>query len=557
MGNEVSVKELILNEDELTGTRVKRRKDKSGYTYRVIMQSGCDFAIERTRKNQKGSVRLVILVSREQYYLEENGKVRRLNRNMFKSFFGCLEKGSTIPLPDVNWLDHIEYDGPRGMVQKIADILFVREYIRFHDMIRHGNFACQNEHDFGFCSNICEVRYTGDNRKLIGDFAPYAEPDVQMDEVFGNPFLPNDPFRDNEGIEGDRLFDPVFIVRYYAGYNPAKECGIRLVENAGFWMLRPSYEELQCSLCNLSPRLYEYMLSMLSERAQVSKKELLTGILCDWKRVESMLFQSFPAFVMIECSFGTNTARKAMNMYLDSGIADIIPATQMSIFLFGSRIILPLSDQNTGNIYHLKSESFLRYMFNESVRQGYMHNMNLFLYQWGQFLFLQRAMECKRVDKYPKYLASRVVELMSMIPDYSEHVEKMLWEEAVRYAEPLEYRGEKYSIIIPRRTRDIVEEAERQGNCLRSYESAILRRQTRVCFLRYTDPARADISLVTLEVSGDAVVQCKARYNAVPSIEQLEFIREWEAARSLHGEYYPNYYTYQEFQGIDTDDETA
>ena len=60
------------------------------------------------------------------------------------------------------------------------------------------------------------------------------------------------------------------------------------------------------------------------------------------------------------------------------------------------------------------------------------------------------------------------------------------------------------------------------------------RRETRVCFLRETDPLKADKSLVTIEVDdNDRVLQCKAKCNRNPSEEKWAFILEWEKVKNL------------------------
>ena len=63
---------------------------------------------------------------------------------------------------------------------------------------------------------------------------------------------------------------------------------------------------------------------------------------------------------------------------------------------------------------------------------------------------------------------------------------------------------------------------------------AVERRETRVCFLRETDPLKADKSLVTIEVDDNGrVLQCKAKCNRNPSEEKWTFILEWEKAKNL------------------------
>ena len=47
--------------------------------YNVVMESGCDFAIERREIGKRKVTRLVILVSQEQYYIENRSSKAALN----------------------------------------------------------------------------------------------------------------------------------------------------------------------------------------------------------------------------------------------------------------------------------------------------------------------------------------------------------------------------------------------------------------------------------------------------------------------------------------------
>ena len=160
--------------------------------------------------------------------------------------------------------------------------------------------------------------------------------------------------------------------------------------------------------------------------------------------------------------------------------------------------------------------------------------MGLFLYQWGQALFLQNACGMKNMDIYPGHLASMNVELMSSVTDHLDRIEKKLWDSAAGFAEPLEYTGEKYRIVVPHCPEDLVQEAYQQASRLGTYESRILSLGTRIVFLRYADDALSDRSLVTIEVDNDGnVLKCRSKLNRNPSDEIWKFILEWEKARSL------------------------
>ena len=548
--NSLMVKDLILKGDEFNElkNKPKNKRVAARYVYSVVMESGCDFAIARREVGKRKVTRLVILVSQEQYYIESGSSKEALTRSMFKSFIKGLKNDEKIFLPNVNWLDYLENN--RFFCSRFMDILSedwgdsLRERL---DMIRHGDLFFTNSSIF--CKRgFGEERYIESDHICTCDFAPH-EDNEHIFNRFGNPQnmdvqIAADPygptavaFYDPEGEIG--TINPTYRIKLYGDYNPPK-----INEEIG--MCYASYERLQQAMFTLSAPLYKYMLQMLSKRRGITKKTLLSDIIPDWETQESMLFQSFGAFAFIQQAFGMDVAKRAMDIYIESDVRDIIPAGRMSVFLYGSRPFYTLPPyyggffgDSTGvedkkPLYEFDKGSFLEYLFKSSVKQGYGKNMNLFLYQWGQTMFLQDVLELKKTDKYPKHLASKNVELMSMMMDYTSKIEKRMWRSAVDYAKPLEYKNDKYQIIVPQNTNDLIKEAANQSNCLRTYESQILRRDTRVCFLRPVDTEKADRSLVTIEVDNEGrVTQCKARYNSNPSVSLWKFILEWEKARSL------------------------
>ena len=105
----LAVKDLILNEKDLMSLVNKKKKSvrQCDYSYQVVMQSGCDFAVRRNVRGRKKYTLLVILPSQEQYYIEEGNTRKKLTAALLKSFMRGLGRDNTIPLPGVSWLDHL------------------------------------------------------------------------------------------------------------------------------------------------------------------------------------------------------------------------------------------------------------------------------------------------------------------------------------------------------------------------------------------------------------------------------------------------------------------
>ncbi len=537
----ISVKDLILSDDDFTVLTKGKKQLKSEYTYHVIMESGCDFAVERREKGKRRVSRLVVLASQGQSYIEEGGTRKKLTASSLRSFLGGLKKDERIQLPNVNWIDHLRNDSTycNCIVEVVAGNNSDSD--GFAKMMKNGLFVLVDYTDadlsrsFRFRFGIERITYL--EYVYHNDFAPYED---GMNDQFGipAPMRCNQPMIDDGALVDNPLY-PGYTLRFYGGYNPG-----RIGDSMFFHLYQSESSSYQRVLYDLSPALYRYMIQMMAARRSVTVKELFCRYIFDWNAKESLLFQSFVAFVLIEYAFGIETAKEIMEGYMDGGISDIIPYKQMSYLLFGTNCeylsgpdIISAEGcklREMKPLYKMKSSAFMKYLLEGSVRQGYGCNMNLFLYQWGQYLLLHRYMKSRGVDKYPEHLASRTVEVISMVTEHQKEIEENVWIEAREFAAPLEYKDEKYQIIVPRCSADLMREAEQQQNCVRTFESRILRRETRICFLRSSDPEKEDRSLVTIEVDDEGnVLQCKGKCNTNPSDEKWKFIMKWEAEKGL------------------------
>ena len=95
-----------------------------------------------------------------------------------------------------------------------------------------------------------------------------------------------------------------------------------------------------------------------------------------------------------------------------------------------------------------------------------------------------------------------------------------------------EYTYEKLMVTVPKTPEDVVQEATRQHNCLRSYLQRIRNGDTVVVFIRYKETP--DESYVTCEINNNYLVQIKGKYNSNPMNKELyEFISHWTKARGI------------------------
>jgi hypothetical protein len=95
-----------------------------------------------------------------------------------------------------------------------------------------------------------------------------------------------------------------------------------------------------------------------------------------------------------------------------------------------------------------------------------------------------------------------------------------------------EYSYKDLVAVVPKTPQDIVEEASRQKNCLRSYIDRVKNGNTVVVFIRRA--IMPDATYVTAEVSNGRLVQLKGYCNSNPRNKELvEFVQHWSKAKGI------------------------
>lgn len=93
----------------------------------------------------------------------------------------------------------------------------------------------------------------------------------------------------------------------------------------------------------------------------------------------------------------------------------------------------------------------------------------------------------------------------------------------------LEYEGEKFTIIIPKKTSDLVREGNLLRHCVASYIERVASGKTTVVFLR--EKNRINEPFYTIEVMGEEIVQVKGFANKNANNDIKEFVSEWKKAK--------------------------
>lgn len=139
----------------------------------------------------------------------------------------------------------------------------------------------------------------------------------------------------------------------------------------------------------------------------------------------------------------------------------------------------------------------------------------------------------RKVKKYPKYLRSMHDIIMANYESYKKEYDELLFKECVR--DELEYTADnKFVIVLPETSKDIVREGTDLNHCVSSYVDKIMRKETFICFLRLKK--KKDESLVTVEVIGDRIVQAKGSYNRKMTDEERKFLEKFGRVKKLRYE---------------------
>jgi hypothetical protein len=138
----------------------------------------------------------------------------------------------------------------------------------------------------------------------------------------------------------------------------------------------------------------------------------------------------------------------------------------------------------------------------------------------------------KDFEKYPRYLAT----MHNITVKNYELVEDKIVEE--KFAERvknlksmrLEYIGDDHCVILPRNSKDLINEGQNLSHCVASYYKRMASGGTNIVFLRKKNNIKE--SLVTIEVNVDenskySIVQAKGKNNSAPQKAEYDFISKY------------------------------
>ena len=88
------------------------------------------------------------------------------------------------------------------------------------------------------------------------------------------------------------------------------------------------------------------------------------------------------------------------------------------------------------------------------------------------------------------------------------------------------YEDDKYVIFPADSVESLIDESSQMSNCVRNYCLDVSNNECQIYFMRYKD--NLSKSLITIEVRDGKIVQARAKFNELPSEDEMKILKKWE-----------------------------
>ncbi len=564
------IKKYILSENDLhTAEAAKKKKaEKKDVSYNVVVESGCDFIVEKKEKN-KGSERLVILISKKQYYIIKGSSQRyKVNITNLYGFLKELPKEG-LKLSEVTWLPGL-YPAKTAFCEELLAVLrndeltdFIKKELCFvpegeiqthygylpieDDRMYPENHYLFCQRSFGFQANTF-AQFTPTQRvSPFFDIDSYGMGPMQNASFNANPLGPMLGELGNNHFlfkpPGVALPDKPKRITSFDSYDDRdfEEYWENRGDETDYYYKSKGWKRflyLCMKLYEASPGLYTDMIKSAKKRHNCGIRELFEKYFFAGNTAECRIINSFHAFILIRNAFGPEWSVNAMEQYIDSGMEALIPYDFLLRILYGAKKYIGFGDEDSYKdlkvAWNYTPQKFIGYLTGGCKKQGFSDDIEGFIARWDNALVYQKILYERVREKYPDNLASYERKLSYLIRKQQSNIYEKLWKDKVEENIRYEYEGEKYRIISARSANDLIEESSRQHNCVDGYEGNVLSGKCMIFFMRYRDPKKENKSVLTIELlSGGVIGQVKASCNRAPKMRELEFVREWANEKEL------------------------
>lgn len=181
--------------------------------------------------------------------------------------------------------------------------------------------------------------------------------------------------------------------------------------------------------------------------------------------------------------------------------------------------------------YNLDPNTYIEYITYGLYSQGIREIHHSILRLYNDYLNMCNEMYGKIKIKYPKNLKTDHDKISAKYTLWKKYKDDLSIFENSKEWEYLEFNQEKYSIILPKTSSDIIDEGQNQSHCVASYVDKVVNNETTIVFMRLTEDIES--SLITIEVKDKEVKQVKGFGNRPANKDEVKFIKAWAKNKKL------------------------
>ena len=181
--------------------------------------------------------------------------------------------------------------------------------------------------------------------------------------------------------------------------------------------------------------------------------------------------------------------------------------------------------------FNLNLRRFIDYILFDLYGQGYADIYTGFWNEYKDYLMMQLQFYGKIKEKYPEHFKTEHDIMTLKINQVKAIQECKNFEARAKEIEDLAYKKGDYCIVIPTHPEDLAEEGVSLNHCVKGYISRVAEGECHILFLRKAKtPER---SLVTLQLSGNCIVQAQGYNRRSITPQERQFLIKWAAEKNI------------------------
>jgi hypothetical protein len=153
------------------------------------------------------------------------------------------------------------------------------------------------------------------------------------------------------------------------------------------------------------------------------------------------------------------------------------------------------------------------------------------LSDYSDYYRMCKELEYERFEKYPKYLRTYHDVVSRNYNEVRDEVANRNFAKATEKYLDLETSVDDYILLVPRQSKDLVNEGNVLQHCVGSYIKKVANGQSQIMFLR-SKKFKED-PLVTVEIRENEIVQVRGQANRLPTKEEKTAILKFAKKKSL------------------------